>query len=178
MRGPFFLRFGVLSCGDLVKVIGVGRGPDIAHKVAHGIGEIADKVLVGGRLPEYLGFEESIRSLGPNEKIVTANLVMDKEDITINSIERFEGEIEMAKTIVVAGPMGKYEDEGHRQGTQRVFAKVAAAEAYKVTGGGDSHVVVSLYKLEDKFDWISVGGGAMLEFLAKKTLPGIEALLE
>ena len=142
------------------------------------LAQVADKLLIGGRLPEYLDFEESIRSLGPNEKIVTANLVMDKEDITINSIERFEGEIEKAKTIVIAGPMGKYEDEGHRQGTQRVFTKVAESDAYKVTGGGDSHVVVSLYKLEDKFDWISVGGGAMLEFLAKKTLPGIEALLE
>jgi len=142
------------------------------------LAEVADKLLVGGRLPEYLGFEESIRSVGPGEKIVIANLVMDKEDITLNSIERFESEIEKAKTIVIAGPMGKYEDEGHRQGTQRVFAKVAASEAYKITGGGDSHVVVSMYNLENRFDWISVGGGAMLEFLAKKTLPGIEALLE
>ncbi len=140
------------------------------------LAEMADKLLVGGRLPDYLGFEDSIRTIGPDEKIVTANLVMDKEDITINSIERFEQEIERAKTIVVAGPMGKYEDEGHRQGTERIFRKVASSAAYKITGGGDSHVVLSMYNIENDFDWVSVGGGAMLEFLAKKTLPGIEAL--
>lgn len=142
------------------------------------LAEIADKLLVGGRLPDYMGFEDSIRTIGPDEKIITANLVMDKEDITINSIERFEIEIEKAKTIVIAGPMGKYEDEGHRQGTERIFKKVASSSAYKITGGGDSHVVVSMYNLENKFDWISVGGGAMLEFLSKRTLPGIQALSE
>ncbi|MCJ7805809.1 phosphoglycerate kinase [Patescibacteria group bacterium] len=140
------------------------------------LAEIADKLLIGGRIPDYMGFEGSIRTIGPNEKIVTANLVMDKEDMTINSIERFENEIEKAKTIVIAGPMGKYEDKGHRQGTERIFKKVASSSAHKITGGGDSNVVVSMYNLEDKFDWISVGGGAMLEFLAKQTLPGIEAL--
>jgi len=139
----------------------------------------ADKILVGGRLPEYLGDNTvSIRSLDENEKVVIANLMMDKEDITIHSIERFEEEISKAKTIVVAGPMGKYEEEGHRQGTERIFSAVAASQAsFKVAGGGDTIAAIYLLGIEGKFDWISVGGGAMLEFLAKKTLPGIEALL-
>lgn len=135
---------------------------------------VADKILVGGRLPDYLQNKYSIL----DTKITVANLLPDKEDITINSMIKFEEEIKKAGTIVLAGPMGKYEDEGHRQGTERIFSAVAASQAsFKITGGGDSLSVLSIYNLKDKFDWVSVGGGAMLEFLAKKTLPGIEALL-
>ncbi len=139
---------------------------------------VADKILVGGRLPEYYGdlALESVRNKGENDKLLIANLVQDKEDITLNSIERFEKEIEKAKTIILAGPMGKYEVEGHGQGTERVFKAVASSNAFKIVGGGDSLSVLSMYNLEDKFNWVSVGGGAMLEFLAHKTLPGIEAL--
>ena len=142
------------------------------------LGEIADKVLVGGRLPDYLGDESlvSVRVRGEEEKIIIGNLVMDKEDITIHSMERFEQEIAKAKTIVLAGPMGKFEEEGHRQGTKRVIEAIVKTPAYKVVGGGDTIAALSRLGFQNKFDGISVGGGAMLEFLAKKTLPGIEAL--
>jgi len=140
--------------------------------------KIADKILVGGRLPEYYGDRalESVR-MGGEDKLVIANLIMDKEDITIHSIEKFEEEIKKAGTIVLAGPMGKYEDGGHRQGTERVFKAVSDSNSFRVVGGGDSLSILSIYNLKNKFDWVSVGGGAMLEFLAKRTLPGIEALL-
>ncbi|KKU10173.1 MAG: Phosphoglycerate kinase [Candidatus Woesebacteria bacterium GW2011_GWB1_45_5] len=138
-----------------------------------------DKVLVGGRLPEYFGDEGlvSVRSRRENEKLVIGNLVMDKEDITLHTIERFKTEIKKAGTLVLAGVPGKYEDEGHRQGTKEVFEAVAGSPAYKVAGGGDTEAALSILKLTGKFDWISVGGGAMLEFLSSKTLPGIEALI-
>lgn len=140
---------------------------------------LADKILIGGRLPEYYGDEAliSIKLRTNNEKLIIGNLTQDKEDITLNTIERFEEEIKKAGTVVLAGPMGKYEDEGHRQGTERIFKAVSNSNAFKITGGGDSLSVLSIYNPKDKFDWVSVGGGAMLEFLAKKTLPGIEALL-
>ena len=134
---------------------------------------IADKILVGGRLPDYL---QDTRYSILDTKIIIANLLPDKEDITINSMIEFEEEIGDAGTIVLAGPMGRYEDEGHRQGTERIFKAVANSNALKMTGGGDSLSVLSIYHLNDKFDWVSVGGGAMLEFLAKRTLPGIKAL--
>lgn len=138
---------------------------------------VADKILVGGRLPEYYGDKalESVR-ITVNDKLVIANLIMDKEDITIHSIEKFEGEIAKAGTIILAGPMGRYEDEGHRQGTERIFKAVTNSKAFKIVGGGDSLSVLSIFNLKDKFDWVSVGGGAMLEFLANKTLSGIKAL--
>jgi 3-phosphoglycerate kinase len=138
---------------------------------------LADKILIGGRLPELLGDKalESVRL--QNGKVITGNLVMDKEDITLNTIEVFEKEIVKAGTIVVSGPLGKFEEDGHRQGTERVYKAVAASAAYKIAGGGDTEAALNLFNLTEKFDWVSVGGGAMLEFLSQKTLPGIEALI-
>jgi phosphoglycerate kinase len=134
----------------------------------------ADKILVAGRVPDYIHDESKYRS---DERYEVAKLMPDKEDVTIRSVERFEEEIAKAKTVVLAGPIGKYEEEGHRMGTKRVFEAVASSSAFKVVGGGDTVEAVSLFKLMDKFDWVSVGGGATLEFLAKGTLPGIEALV-
>jgi len=140
--------------------------------------KIADKVLVGGRLPDLLGDKglESVRN--QNGKVIVGNLVMDKEDITLHTIERFKEEIGKAGTIVVSGPLGKFEDEGHRQGTEQVLrAVIENKEAFKLAGGGDTEKALNLLSLSQDFNWVSVGGGAMLEFLSKKTLPGIEALL-
>lgn len=139
----------------------------------------ADKILVGGRLPELMGDKalQSVRT--QNDKILIGNLVMDKEDITLNTVERFKTEIKKAGTIVVSGPMGKFEDEGHRQGTEKVLrAVIENKEAFKVAGGGDTEHALQTLSLSQYFNWVSVGGGAMLEFLSKKTLPGIEALFK
>jgi phosphoglycerate kinase len=136
-----------------------------------------DTVLVAGRLPEYVEKLEAETGKFPyNENVRVAKLNPDKEDITINSIEKFEVEIGLAKSIVLAGVIGKVEDEGHQQGTKRVFEAVARAQAYKVAGGGDTEAALTKFGLTDQFTWISVGGGAMLEYLANKTLPGIESL--
>ncbi|OGM76934.1 hypothetical protein A2188_01840 [Candidatus Woesebacteria bacterium RIFOXYA1_FULL_43_9] len=179
--------------GNLSKVLVSPRKPvifvisglkkdklDYIQKLAN----LADKVLVGGRLPEYLetaSSEESTSEVtqgGSSDggRVVVARLNPDKEDITIRSIENFETEITQAGTIVLAGVLGKYEEEGHRLGTERIFAAVANSKAYKVVGGGDSVVAVYMLGLSDRFDWVSVGGGAMLEYLVAGTLPGIEVL--
>jgi phosphoglycerate kinase len=143
-----------------------------------GLKGISDKVLIGGRLPEYLGDNTvSVRSYGENEEVIIGNLSMDKEDLTLNTVEKFESEIEKAKTVLLVGPLGKFEEEGHRQATERIFRKITEGDAFKVAGGGDTLEAISLLNLSDKFNWLSVGGGAMLEFLTKGTLPGIVALL-
>src|SRR3989304_5467339 len=133
----------------------------------------ADKILVGGRLPDFVAEEKK----GSDPKVIYAKLNPDREDITVHSIEAFESEISKAKTIVLAGPIGKFEDPGHRLGTERVFSAVARASAFKVAGGGETHKAISTFGLQSYFNWLSVGGGATLEFLAKGTLPGIEALI-
>jgi len=132
---------------------------------------IADKVLVGGKLPVFFGDQN------PNpEKLIIGNLNPDGFDISVNTIERFKEEIRKAGTIVLAGVLGKYEEEGYRKGTKEVFQAVSETFAFKVAGGGDTEAALTIFGLTEKLDWISVGGGAMLEFLAKGTLPGIEAL--
>ncbi len=140
---------------------------------------LADKILVGGRLPDFFGDAalESVRMKDEKDKIIVGNLIMDKEDITLNTVEVFEKEVKDAGTVVVSGPLGKYEEEGHRMGTEKVFSAVANSSAYKVAGGGDTEKAIAMLGLSDKFDWVSIGGGAMLTFLSKKTLPGIIALL-
>lgn len=141
--------------------------------------KFADKILIGGKLPDLIdrGIVDLQFSNYNTEKIIVAGLVQDKEDITVHSMEIFEEEIKKAGTIVVSGTLGKYEDEGHRQGTERIFkAVVANKNAFKVTGGGNTESAIDILGLVGRFDWVSVGGGAMLEFLAKGTLPGIEAL--
>lgn len=135
---------------------------------------VFDKVLIGGRLPDFIHDASPLRK---NPKVIVADLLPDKEDVTIHSIERFEDEIKNAGTVVLSGPIGKFEEEGHRQGTKRILEAVCASNAFKIAGGGDTESAIRLFNLNDKFDWISVGGGAMLTYLAKKTLPGIEALL-
>jgi phosphoglycerate kinase len=139
----------------------------ITHLVGH-----VDKVLAGGLLPKYYGDENPYP-----EKLMIGHLIPDTEDITIHTIEAFKEEIRLAGTIVLAGVPGKYEEEGHRQGTKEVFTAIAESSAYKVAGGGDAEAAITVLNLNDKFDWISVGGGAMLEYLSLGTLPGIQALV-
>lgn len=130
-----------------------------------------DRILVAGRLPEFLPEQREGNSL------MVARLIPDKEDITINSIEKFSGEIQNAKTIVVSGPIGKFEDPGHRMGTERVFGAVSRSTAFKVAGGGDTTQALKILGLTKAFDWVSSGGGAMLDFITRGTLPGIEAIV-
>jgi phosphoglycerate kinase len=163
----------------LVTIIISGIKEDKVE-MARRLAEIYDKVLVGGRLPDFMGDEKliSVRVRGEKDRLIIGNLAMDKEDITMHTITRFKEEIKKSGTLVLAGVLGKYEDEGHRQGTKEVFEAVANASAFKVAGGGDTELALKMFNLTDQFDWVSVGGGAMLEFLSKKTLPGIEALLQ
>lgn len=129
-----------------------------------------DMILIGGRFPDMLPDNSKYRL---DNRFLVARLNPDKEDITIHSIEDFEREIKRARSIALIGPIGRYEDEGHRLGTRRVFEAVANSSAFKVAGGGDTIKAVEMFGLKDKFDWVSVGGGATLEFLAKKTLPAL-----
>jgi phosphoglycerate kinase len=161
----------ILENPDRPSIIIISGVKEDKVKMIKEIKDKVDKVLVAGRLPDYLGEDYK------DEKVLVAKLNPDKKDITIHSIELFEAEIAKAATIVLAGVPGKYEEAGQALGTERVFNAVANSKAFKIVGGGDSLVVVEKYNLASKFNWISVGGGAMLEFLAKGTLPGIEALL-
>ena len=98
-------------------------------------------------------------------------------DIGPETIKVFSEIIKSAKMILWSGPLGVFEQERFERGTREV-ALIAARNhaAFKAAGGGDTISSLNKFNLTDKFDHISTGGGAMLEFLSGKTLPGLEAL--
>ncbi|GKV57043.1 hypothetical protein NCCP2222_29900 [Sporosarcina sp. NCCP-2222] len=84
--------------------------------------------------------------------------------------------IEQSKLVIWNGPMGVFEMEPFSQGTKQVAEAMARTEAYTVIGGGDSAAAVEKFNVADQMDHISTGGGASLEFMEGKELPGVSAL--
>jgi phosphoglycerate kinase len=99
-------------------------------------------------------------------------------DIGPRAVEEFVRIIAEAGTILWNGPMGVFELEPFSAGTRGVAYAVAGSTAFSVVGGGDSVAALRKFDLTDDVDHVSTGGGASLEFLEGRTLPGIEVLME
>ncbi len=116
---------------------------------------------------------------GAQNKVVTVDAVPEgwcAVDIGPKTIELYKSEIRNAKTIVWNGPMGVFEIEEFAKGTNGVGHAVADSSALSIVGGGQSVAAIRKLGLADKISHVSTGGGASLEFLEGKQLPGIKAL--
>jgi len=156
----------------LVFIIG-GAKPETKLPLVEGLAAKADFVLVGGLLPKFSNIQYQISNI---KNVLVAKLAADGLDIDAGSIKKFIEAIQTAGTIVWNGPMGKFEVPEGARGTKETATAIAESSAFKVVGGGDTIAALNKYKLLSKIDFVSLGGGAMLEFLAKGTLPGIQAI--
>lgn len=177
-----------------VMIIGGGMANTFLAAKGLGIGKSlveTDKLELAASLMEKAA-EEHTELLLPVDVVVAAEFTPDspfKEtnvtdvpadwmilDIGTKSRKLFADKLQAMKLIVWNGPMGVFEMEHFAGGTEAVAKAVAEASAVSIVGGGDSVAAVNKAGLADRITHISTGGGASLEYLEGKTLPGIAAL--
>ena len=176
-----------------VLVCGGAKVEDKLGVLRH-LGGKADGVLVGGKMAEELRtdnplpFEVEL----PSDVVAASKFTADAEtrvtpftalpdgwlglDIGPQTRETFAGRIREASTIFWNGPMGVFEWPPFAAGTRAVAEAVADAHAFAVVGGADSARALNELGLEDRISWVSTGGGAALELLEGKALPGVAAI--
>lgn len=177
----------------------VSGGAKVEDKlgVLRNLGEKADAVLVGGKMAAELASQaplEGVSALLPVDVVAAEEFKPDARvavvpfdrlpdgwlglDIGPETRSRFGEQIAAARTIFWNGPMGVFEWPRFAEGTKAVAEAVAAAHAYSVVGGADSVRALTEFGLQDEVSWVSTGGGAALEFLEGKELPGVAAIPE
>jgi len=157
----------------LIVIIGGSKVKDKAKVIGKFL-EIGDWILVGNLVAKEIREKEmTMKNL---EKIIFPVLNGQILDLDKKTIENFKEKIKMAKTIFWAGPLGKIEEKKYQKGTREIARAIIKSRAFSVVGGGDTIEFLNKAKVIEKFNHISIGGSALLEFLAEEKLPGIEAL--
>ncbi|PIV25645.1 hypothetical protein COS38_00535 [Candidatus Berkelbacteria bacterium CG03_land_8_20_14_0_80_40_36] len=140
----------------------------------------ADWILVGGKTALEAEKDANIK----NQKNVIlpvdylTNEQGDKWDIGPKTIKLFLAKITGAKSIFWNGNLGKSEEKGFEKASVEIAQKLAKSSAEVITAGGDTEALISQLGLEEKYRYVSLSGGASLEFMAGKKLPGLEVLLK
>ena len=142
--------------------------------------ELAKKNKVKLMLPVDIVVAPEYAESAENKNVGIDAIPADWEGMGIGekTIQLYREEIAKAKTIFWNGPMGVFEFERFAQSTKEVANAIADSGAVTVVGGGDTLAAIKKYGLNDKFSHVSSGGGASMEFLEGKILPGVAALLD
>lgn len=202
---PFVAILGGAKVSDKIGVINnlinkvdtliIGGGMAYTFNVAKGL-EIGKSLLEEDKVElakELLAKaeEKGVKLLLPVDHVIADNFAADANhqvveenipegwmgmDIGPKTIELYADAIKDAKTVVWNGPMGVFEFENFAKGTDQVAKAIAASDAVSIIGGGDSAAAVEQLGYADQVTHISTGGGASLEFLEGKILPGIDCL--
>lgn len=116
---------------------------------------------------QSIGIPKTLSSVIPSEMIL---------DVGPSTTQEIHVVLQQAKTIIWNGPLGVFELEPFSQGTKALAVSIAQSPAYSLAGGGDTLAAIEKYHVQDKFSYLSTGGGAFLEFLENKKLPAIAVL--
>jgi phosphoglycerate kinase len=168
----FFRAQGIGTGDSLVEEEGVGMAAEALRKAEHASCELL--------LPVDLVLGESFDA-GADRRESDDVEVPDGWmglDVGPRTAAAYAEEIGAAGTVLWNGPMGAFELEPFAAGTRTVAEAVAAAPGTTVVGGGDSVAALHEFGLAERVDWVSTGGGASLELLEGRKLPGVEALLD
>jgi phosphoglycerate kinase len=175
-------------------LISGGAKVDDKLGVLENLGGKADAVLIGGKMAEQLRESNplSFDVVLPTDVVAASEFAEDADvqvapygdlpegwlglDIGPETRETFAGHIAEARTIFWNGPMGVFEWSRFAEGTKAVAEAVAGSDAYSVVGGADSARALAELGLEDEVSWLSTGGGAALELLEGKNLPGVSVI--
>jgi phosphoglycerate kinase len=181
---PFLVVLGGAKVDDKIGVI-------------ENLGRRADRLLVGGKMAEQIRAEGrtfDVEMTLPTDVVAATEISADADaevvevgevpegslglDIGPETRARYADEISRARTVFWNGPMGVFELEPFAEGTRAVALAIAESSSYSVVGGGDSVRAVQELGVAERISWVSTGGGASLELLEGKELPGVAAIPE
>jgi phosphoglycerate kinase len=189
------VELGKLLDNPAPPYVAIVGGAKVEDKIGvlRSLAERANVVLVGGKMAEEIRANPiDIQVKLPVDVVAAAAFEPDAEakvvaadavpegwlglDIGPKTRESYAMRIAMAKTVFWNGPMGVFEWPRFAEGTKAIAEAVAQADAHTVVGGGDSVRAIEELGLADEIDWVSTGGGAALELLEGKELPGVAAI--
>ncbi len=193
-KGSEFVEFLLEKGVDLVLTGGLA-GNLLMHSSGINIGEINLTLLRKKRLLEHgermkevlyryphrakIPIDVAVRNDDGSRLELKASELPTKypiHDIGSETIRRYIDDMDEARTVFVTGPLGLYEEEAFAKGTFEVFKAIADSKAFTIASGGHTVSSLRFFGLEEKFTYTSIAGGAFLEHMMGKKLPGIESL--
>ncbi len=168
----------ILIGGALPNTVLAAQGKEVGQSLVdkNAISEIKKINLENSKIQMPIDFN---LSAGNKNRISSSDDILKNEkiyDIGPKTIALFASQIKQSRTIIFNGPVGVVEEKPFDKGSKEIVQAIIKNNNYSIVGGGDTVSFIRKLKLEDKFNHISTGGGAMLEYIINETLSGIKAL--